>query len=94
VAQTSISYPSLPLRCVCLEGTTVKNETQYAPINLSAFVLIAGGAGALGQTVVPAFVAAGALMCHYQFIRNQSELFEGGFGIVDEFLGYDVKYEL
>ena len=35
-----------------------------------------------------------ALMCHYQFIRNQSELFEGGFGIVDEFLGYDVKYEL
>jgi len=35
-----------------------------------------------------------ALMCHYQFIRNQLELFEGGFGIVDEFLGYDVKYEL
>jgi hypothetical protein len=35
-----------------------------------------------------------ALMCHYQFIRNQSELFEGSFGIVDEFLGYDVKYEL
>jgi len=27
-----------------------------------------------------------ALMCHYQFIRNQSELFEGGFGIVDEFI--------
>jgi hypothetical protein len=34
-----------------------------------------------------------ALMCHYQFIRNHSKLFERGFGIVDEFLGYDVQYE-
>jgi len=30
VLQTSISYPPLPLYCVSLEGTAVKNETQYA----------------------------------------------------------------
>jgi hypothetical protein len=35
-----------------------------------------------------------ALMCHYQFIRNQSELFEGSFGIVDEFLRDYVGYYL
>lgn len=30
VRQTSVSYPPLPLYCVSLEGTAVKNETQYA----------------------------------------------------------------
>jgi len=37
VVQTSISYPPLPLYCVSLEGTAVKNETQYATIKLSAW---------------------------------------------------------
>ena len=32
VLQTSISYPPLPLYCVSLEGTAVKNKTQYATI--------------------------------------------------------------
>jgi hypothetical protein len=36
VLQTSISYPPLPLYCVSLEGTAVKNETQYATIESSA----------------------------------------------------------
>jgi hypothetical protein len=36
VLQTSISYPPLPLYCVSLEGTAVKNETQYATIKSSA----------------------------------------------------------
>ena len=35
VLQTSISYPPLPLYCVSLEGTAVKNETQYATIKSS-----------------------------------------------------------
>ncbi|MEP6890708.1 MAG: hypothetical protein ABI955_08450 [Nitrospirota bacterium] len=30
VLQTSISYPPLPLYCVSLEGTAVKNAAQYA----------------------------------------------------------------
>lgn len=30
VIQTSIAYPPLPLYCVSLEGTAVKNDTQYA----------------------------------------------------------------
>ena len=30
VLQTSSSYPPLPLYCISLEGTAVKNETQYA----------------------------------------------------------------
>jgi hypothetical protein len=37
VLQTSISYPPLPLYCVSLEGTAVKNETQYATIKSSAW---------------------------------------------------------
>lgn len=36
VVQTSTFYPPLPLYCVSLEGTAVKNETQYATINSSA----------------------------------------------------------
>ena len=35
VLQTSISYPPLPLYCVSLEGTAMKNETQYATIKTS-----------------------------------------------------------
>ena len=35
VLQTSLSYPPLPLYCVSLEGTAVKNETQYATIKIS-----------------------------------------------------------
>ena len=35
VVQTSTSYAPLPLYCVSLEGTAVKNETQYATINSS-----------------------------------------------------------
>ena len=37
VLQTSISYPPLPLYCVSLEGTAVKNKTQYATIKSSAW---------------------------------------------------------
>ncbi len=36
VVETSISYPPLPLYCVSLEGTAVKNETPYATIKSSA----------------------------------------------------------
>ena len=35
VRQTSVSYPPLPLYCVSLEGTAVKNKTQYAQIHTS-----------------------------------------------------------
>jgi hypothetical protein len=35
VVQTSTSYPPLPLYCVSLEGTAVKNETQYVTIKSS-----------------------------------------------------------
>jgi uncharacterized lipoprotein len=37
VLQTSVSYPPLPLYCVSLEGTAVKNKTQYATIKSSAW---------------------------------------------------------
>lgn len=37
VLQTSVSYPPLPLYCVSLEGTAVKNQTQYATIKSSAW---------------------------------------------------------
>jgi hypothetical protein len=37
VRQTSISYPPLPLYCVLLEGTAVKNETQYATTKSSTW---------------------------------------------------------
>jgi hypothetical protein len=37
VLQTSISYPPLPLYCVSLEGTAVKNETQYATVKSSSW---------------------------------------------------------
>ena len=37
VLQTSISYPPLPLYCVSLEGTAVKNETQYTARKSSAW---------------------------------------------------------
>ncbi len=36
VVQISSSYPPLPVYCVSLEGTAVKNETQYATINSSS----------------------------------------------------------
>jgi hypothetical protein len=36
VVQTSIFYPPLPLYCISLEGTAVKNETQYATMNPSS----------------------------------------------------------
>jgi hypothetical protein len=37
VRQTSVSYPPLPLYCVSLEGTAVKNQKQYATIKPSAW---------------------------------------------------------
>lgn len=36
VMQSSTSYPPLPLYCVSLEGTAVKNETQYATLESSS----------------------------------------------------------
>jgi len=36
VVQTSTSYPPLPLYCVSLEGTAVKNEIQHAALDSSA----------------------------------------------------------
>jgi len=35
VVQTSTSYPPLPLYCVSLEGTAVRNETQHAALDSS-----------------------------------------------------------
>ena len=39
-------------------------------------------------------VPISGLLVTSKVVRNQPELFEGGFEVIDEFLGDDVKYEL